>query len=53
MMVRRQLLPLIAISGLVVAACGNGATAGQEGELRATVAVDYPDVGVHAGVPPR
>jgi len=43
-MVRRRLLPLIAISGLVVAACGNGATAGQEAELRATVDVEYLDL---------
>jgi hypothetical protein len=29
---------------LILAACGDGATAGREGELRATVGVKYSDV---------
>lgn len=44
MTVRRRLLALIAISGLIVAACGDGATAGREGELRATVEMEYLDI---------
>ena len=35
-------LALVAVLALILAACGGGATAGQKGELRATVEVEYP-----------